>query len=687
LQELQPAASNIRSVNPGLPPLPQDYSRPLVYDFVVEAVWRNGSQVSGTQLPVRVEGPTPLLGWADLHTHPMSHLAFGSKIFHGAPDIGSLLPALSIPRFNDIDPRFQCEVVPGRRAADIGQALGDDSPTHGDPVQSVCGDALRKAAIIGVEAGNDADMPQPGRRMGAPVFDAWPVWHDVTHQKMWVDWIRRAYQGGLRVMVALSHNNRVLAEVTKGQCNDPAHPCWIPIDDRMSSDLQIDEIKRFVGRHSDFMEVALTSADLYRIVRGDPSRNIPPKLAVVLGVEIDNIGNFCQGPPTSSPNFGGYLCRNPRPSAADITNELTRLYSQGVRYIFPVHAIDNAFGGTAPYNALFDAANLMETGSFWDVECAGTPPYADDEIGFRTPNVTIIDELYAAIPSPFNNVIPRGIPVPKAPNCTSGHRNKKALNRTALANAPQGKSGIGIGEYAIREMMRLGMIVDIDHMSHRTAEDVLSIAEGIPGGGYPLMSGHSGVRGYRPPNSPVSEASHFNAENSRTRSQLDRIGCLGGMFGLGTDHAEPRSWAIQYQDALNAIRVRSPRCPNKELGLGAVAFGTDTNSLVKAPKPLLEGSDMADRQLNVYGVKVNNMSRFPEAPSSTLAKTWDYRVDGVAHYGMFADFVKAVWSFPFERTRGMNVSGQTLVEGHLDRSADNFWRMWVKVEAQKNNVH
>jgi hypothetical protein len=30
-----------------------------------------------------------LWGWVDLHTHPMSNLAFGGKLFHGGVDVGS----------------------------------------------------------------------------------------------------------------------------------------------------------------------------------------------------------------------------------------------------------------------------------------------------------------------------------------------------------------------------------------------------------------------------------------------------------------------------------------------------------------------------------------------------------------------------------------------------------------------
>jgi hypothetical protein len=670
-----------KRIDPGIPPLPANfnYNQALAYDFEVEAIWSAGVATSVARAPIRVNGPMPLRGWADLHTHPMSHLAFGGKIFHGGPDAGSLLPALSIPKGRgfagtQLEP-WGCEVIPGRRATSINQALADDSSTHGDPVQSQCGDVLRKVVVTAVEMGNKANMPQPGRRSGAPVFDAWPVWNDVTHQKMWVEWIHRAYQGGLRVMVALSHNNRVLGELAKGKCDVPGKPCWLPTDDQASSDVQIMEIKEFVKRNSSFMELARNSAELYSIV----SRN---KLAVVLGIEIDNIGNFCPQPLPPAP----HLCRKPVVSADEITAELMRLWSQDVRYIFPVHVTDNAFAGTAPYNDLFNAANFAEIGQFWQVECAGTSPYPDDEIGFRTANVTAIDELSAAIPHPFNTVIPKGVPVPRSPqNCApgAGHRNVKGLNMTRFAKPPLGKPNVGIGEFAINEMMRLGFIIDIDHMSHRTAEDVLSMAERVEGGGYPLMSGHSAVR---------QRGTEFQAESLRTPAQLDRIGCLGGMFGLGTDHAEPRKWAAHYQNALSLIRSRPPRCAHKEIGLGAVALGTDVNSLVKSPKPLSDVGDPQDpdRQLNIYASVVNNAARFPESLSSmnvnNVNKSWDYRTHGVAHYGMFADFLKAVWTFPVNPQRGMQMSGKALVEDHLERNADNFWHMWVKVEQQKRKV-
>src|SRR5262245_43839306 len=268
-------------------------------------------------------------------------------------------------------------------------------------------------------------------------------------------------------MVALSHNNRLLSEVVKGNCNNPAAPCWIPNDDRASSELQVKEISDFVKRYPAWMEVALTAADLHRIVRAN-------KMAVVLGIEIDNIGDFCPEPPPpqlkSDPNF----CRRATPQA--VTAELQQLYGAGVRYIFPVHVTDNLFGGTAPYNALFSVANLYETGHFWNVECAGTQPFPDDEIGFDAP------DLMKEIPDPFKGMIPKGLPIPSAPQgCAfGGHRNTQGLTVQ--------------GQHAVKEMMRLGFIIDIDHTSHRTTDAIMSIAESIPAGGYPLMSGHSSIR-------------------------------------------------------------------------------------------------------------------------------------------------------------------------------------------------
>src|SRR5262249_33102483 len=97
-------------------------------------------QTSNSVEAVTPAPPVVLTGWADLHAHLMSHLAFGGKLFDGAPDAGSLLPSVQMP----YDPQCRFDV----RAKNMDEALSDDAATQGDPFQSKCGDVIRKAAVM-----------------------------------------------------------------------------------------------------------------------------------------------------------------------------------------------------------------------------------------------------------------------------------------------------------------------------------------------------------------------------------------------------------------------------------------------------------------------------------------------------------------------------------------------------------
>lgn len=248
-----------------------------------------------------------------------------------------------------------------------------------------------------------------------------------------------------------------------------------------------------------------------------------------------------------------------------------------------------------------------------------------------------------------------------------------------------------LGQYAVKAMMKQGMIIDIDHMSNAAVETTLQIAEGVSrgvvGGGYPIMSGHSGVR----------NVANFNRENSRTPEQLKRIACLGGMFGLGTDGAKATDWAREYAQAFGLMNgVFSPpntsqtpgACVNASLGQGMVAFGTDMNSLVKTPRPTMVEFAPGDvpRFADIYNANNPANTDNPLLPvqpkSQTGTRVWDYNIDGVAHYGMLADFVKDVRTAPTSQA----MAGKDLVDNHLLHSADYFYRMWQKVEAQRRNV-
>lgn len=548
--------------------------------------------------------PNSLRGYADLHAHPMVNLGFGGKLVQGGLDVGSLLPADSNCNHNV-------------RAKSIDQALGNDNPTHGGfgAFDNQCGDDLRKAIIDAFQEQNHADVT-PEKAVGFPSFKDWPRWDDITHQKMWVDWIRRSYSSGQRVMVALAVNNFTIASGVSGPGDGPT-------DDKASADLQIAEIKSFVGRHNDFMEVAYTPADLRRIVSSN-------KMAIILGVEIDNIGNFNK--------VGG--------SGPMTYDEVQRLYNEGVRYAFPIHLINNKFGGTAIYQDVFNLSNYHVTGKFWDIQCANPGEGIKHKFvvaGFDFP-------LAGAKATKLQVDIARNPQDP--PDCgNEGHRNSLGLT--------------DMGKRAVDEMMARGMLIDVDHMSEFAVEDTLTKAEAVPGG-YPLVSGHNSIRSMsKDPN-----------ENNRTIQQLERIGKLGGMFGLGSDGVK----AADYLDAyIKASKVGTGvsltggiQGRMQGLGGGRVAFGTDLNGLVKGPMPPVS--------VNIYKPIPPQLKACPDIydaafiQSKTGDRQWNYCTEGVAHYGMLPDFLKHLFGLPqgdFIRTNIM-------------QNAEMFAEMWEK--AIKNGV-
>jgi microsomal dipeptidase-like Zn-dependent dipeptidase len=536
-----------------------------------------------------------LIGWVDMHTHPMSHLGFGGKCLHGAPDVGILVPAI---------PKGEAFGTIGcfryKRAESINEALCNCNVTHGGPgLDNQCGDELRKFLIRKVENELKAKTGHHEERaQGFPELNSWPAHNDLTHQQMWIDWVKRTYQNGLRIMVALSVNSATYSAAFSG-------PGDINPDDVSSSDIQITEIIEMVKRHNgsagavdNWMEIALSAKDVRRIVNAN-------KLAIVLGIEVDNIGNFHK-----NNNVDPYNVTET--TKAIVRTELNRLYDQGIRYIFPIHAIDNKFGGSAVYQNAFDFSNYHQNGKFWDIECAEPT----DSIGYK---YTHYDWIVGLAGAKMGVDIARRPPQP--PSCSHGHKNKLGLTP--------------LGEFAIHEMMKKGMIIDVDHMSDKGIESVLRIAERF---NYPVNSGHNGIR-----------SAQGGAERALKFSQYKRLSKLGGMAGLGTAEATAASFKQNYLELLITMNY------------DGVGIGTDANGMEKLPISTTTSRVVYD----------NNFQR-----CKTGNRTWDYNKEGVAHYGLLPDFFKDVQN---------QAGGQAVIDA-LNRSAEYFAQMWEKCERQKTQV-
>lgn len=467
--------------------------------------------------PERPTAPPPvrpvLVGFADLHAHLMGHLAYGGRFLWGRPYDPTVLGA---------------EGIRG--------ALGWCTPYHG--------------------VGGLSLTPEPGHLVGGyPEFDGWPKFTSSVHQAAYVDWVKRAWQGGLRLVCMLAVNNELLAEKSGS-----------PRDDATSIDEQLRAMRdmvAYVDRQSGgpgrgWLQIATTPAEARRVIRAG-------KLAVVLGVEVDSLGNW---------RTAADLPREDRAARQAIRAELERLYDLGVRQITPVHLTDNAFGGCAVYNRWFDLLNFKVTGRHYEVEDAfasGVRYRLDEDAGDFWGNAQ-----RAIVLGSWGDAV-------AAPEVPGGHANQRGLSEH--------------GWTVLEEMRRLGMLIDIDHMSQKATDATLRWASDI---GYPVMSSHTGFRDlaftherleFKDPNKPqygTSDVHKVAHESLKTADQIRQIRDLGGMIAPILNQGDlssavgriehdcagsSTSWAQAYLYALEQMEGRR------------VAMGTDINGMAGLPGP------------------------------------------------------------------------------------------------------
>lgn len=384
---------------------------------------------------------------------------------------------------------------------------------------------------------------------GYPQFDGWPMYSTLAHQQAYIDWVRRAYEGGLRLVCCSAVNNELLAKKFPRDQR--------PHDDRSSVDRQLDamhELVAFIDRQSGgkgkgWIQIATSSQQAREIIEAS-------KLAVVPAVEVDSLGNWRTSADLPSETDEARLA---------IRNELKRLYDKGVRLITPIHLTDNAFGGAAVYNRLFDALNLEITGEHYIVEDASSSGIEyrleDDRAGGGV--VGLLKRLLAYGWDEEQSHSSHTIP--------GGQANAKGLSTH--------------GRILIEEMMRLGMVIDIDHMSQKTAEEVLALMESVS---YPVVASHAAFRDLALPASETSAVSKRASEGLQTALAVERIRALGGIVApilnpgevkahdarVANDCAgSSKSWAQAYLYAV------------EKMGGQGVALGSDVNGLCGLPGP------------------------------------------------------------------------------------------------------
>ena len=298
----------------------------------------------------------------------------------------------------------------------------------------------------------------------------------------------------------------------------------------------------------------------------------------------------------------------PECTAEQITGRLKGAYDLGVRDMELVNKFDNALGGVAgdsgTTGVAVNAGNRIETGRFWQMgPCED--PHNHDRPQPTAPGVPDRDQLAGNI---LHALLPPGAAplYGQPPHCN------------ALGLSP-------LGEHLVKRMMDAGMIIDPDHLSVLARRRLLDVVE---------QRGYSGV---------------VSSHSWSTPDAIPRILRLGGvvtpMAGSTADFAD--AWRA----------TREHRDPRFYWGIG---WGADMNGFASQGGPRGGASGVEYPFRSFDGKHVVDRQRSGQ-------RVYDINVDGMAHYGLFPDWVEDL----------RLIAGEQVVDD-LGRGAEAYLQMWER---------
>lgn len=310
----------------------------------------------------------------------------------------------------------------------------------------------------------------------------------------------------------------------------------------------------------------------------------------------------------------------PQCDRGSIKRQLDDLYDMGVRQMELVNKFDNALSGVAgdsgAVGTAVNLANFLETGSFWNMKhCEPVDGESADKSQIALPDITggQQDALFGAL------VQIAGLSLPALPLYGPPlHCNQRGLT--------------DLGSYAVDQLMKKKMLVDPDHMSVKGRQDTLSQLE---------KANYSGV---------------VSSHSWSTPDAYPRIYKLGGfvapMAGDSTGFFEKWQRHLGWAD--------------KRFYFG-FGYGADINGLAEQGLP--RGSDAANKV--TYPITGMNGVRIGQQHSGE--RTYDINVDGVAHYGLYPDWIEDL------RRIGGSDQGANIVED-LSRGPEAYLQTWERAQ-------
>ncbi len=519
----------------------------------------------------------------------------------------------------------------------VEYAIGD-CHEDGDPYNSVL-----EVAVAGRGPEEPVSDYDP---VGWPTFDYWPAHDTLSHEQYYWRWLERAYHGGLRLTVNLLVENAALCEAFPDKRNSCNEMDAVRLQAQRLFELQdyIDAQSGGPGRG--WFRIVTSPAQAREAINAG-------RLAVVMGIEVSELFD-CRS----------YLDQ-PQCTPEQIDERIDEVYDMGVRQMELINKFDNALSGVTgdagATGVAVNTGNRYRAGHYWDMRtCADDGHDHDhdhghdherprgDEHDRRQLNLADdtpfgeheeVDVLAGIILDQFGPT--RGYVAPAYP--AGPHCNTRGLSE--------------LGEYVIERMVDKGMIFDPDHMSALGQRQALDLIEHEL---IPAERAAAEEEG-RGPVQPGIISSHSWANDVT----YQRIYQLDGLVAPRTASADSfvdrwarhRDWAERW--APDGYRF----------GLG---FGADTNGLGAQPGPRSEPAVPVDYdrpwEAPIGGVTI--------AQHTSGVRTYDISDDGVAHYGLFADWLREL-SLAADELAPDRGGGEAVIADML-RGPETYLQMWER---------
>lgn len=316
-----------------------------------------------------------------------------------------------------------------------------------------------------------------------------PAWNSFAHQTMHISWVRRSYDGGQRLMV-------VPVGVAKSwEFNTTADGVMQPAITHIRN--AVTALKNLVRLNEGWMKIAYSSKEAREII-------LQNKMAIIIGVEQAEIGSYF----------------------ATAKQEVEELYNMGIRHFFPIHNINNNLGGAAVFNSALNSYN--------DLVNRGTSNGEHACFDIKEGNTGDETRVSVKLERKFMRQEMRLLPIIGFGNIPFFYMND-VPSRYNYERYTSHKNNLGMKEEGmiyLKELMKKGVIIDIDHMSDAAQNMAVTELNRV---NYPLLSGHTNFRDLRRDATETDgdgKEARLKTEFTIYSSRATDIIRSGGMFGL-----------------------------------------------------------------------------------------------------------------------------------------------------------